>query len=226
MSWVRTDSGLAVPVALADLGPAGRPEGIPLAQWNTLSEKKRRWWQFVERGGIGGGGSAPTYMTINGAMPTTAAPSSVTSTTSIKTMLQLKPAIKLRAIEWGASFDGSAAATPGKVEFFESDVAATVTAYAAADVMPWSDAGAAANTAGTSGTPLNLGTTHSGFTSSGEGTTTASRVFDLQLNPPTNGYVKQFPQNREPELQVAKFPRVRVTFAAAINVYCYVIFEV
>lgn len=221
-NWVRTRSGLAVPRRLADDGRDGRPEGISLSEWNTLSERHR---SVLERG-ISGGGSAPTYMVINGPMPTTAAPTKVTTSAAIKTMLQLKPAIKLRVIEWGISLDGIAAATPGEVELIETDVAATVTAYAAADVMPFSDSGAVANTAGTSGTPLNLGTTHSGYTSSGEGSTTAARLLDFQQVAPTSQYVKQFPQNREPDLTVGKFTRVRVTFGAAVNAYCYIIFEV
>lgn len=169
---------------------------------------------------------AKTYIVINGPMPTTAAPSSVATGASIKTLLQLKPAVQMRIVEWGISFDGSAAATPGKVELIETDVAATVTAFAAADVMPLNDYNGTANSAGTSGSPLNLGTTHSGYTSSGEGTTTASRILDLQLIAPTNQYVKQFPLGQQPELTPGKFTRIRVTFGTTINAYCYIVFEV
>lgn len=235
--WARRQSGLHVPSLYADVfGAPVHDAGFAaerLAQvkeraaGRELTDRELRDVQPAQPvRPISGGGSAPTYMVVNGAMPTTAAPASVTTSGAIKTMLQLKPAIRLRIIEWGISFDGSAAATPGKVELIEVDVAATVTAYAAADVFPWADLNAVANTAGTSGTPLNLGTTHSGFTSSGEGTTTASRLFDLQLLPPTAPYVKQFPLNREPDCTVAKFQRIRVTFGTAINAYCYIIFEV
>jgi len=102
-----------------------------------------------------------------------------------------------------------------------------ITAYATADVMPWGDTGSVANTSGTSGVPLNLGTTHSGYTSSStEGTITATRIFDTQLLPPTAPYVKQFPLNREPDMTVQKFIRIRNTFGTAINAYYYVIFVV
>lgn len=170
--------------------------------------------------------SAKTYIVINGPMPTTAAPGSVATSAVIKTLLQLKPAQQINIIEWGISFDGSAAAAPGKVELIETDVAATVTAFAAADVMQHNDVNAPANTAGTSGDPLNLGTTHSGYTATAEGTTTASRILDSQLIAPTNQYVKQFPLGREPEIGVAKFARIRVTFPVSVNAYCYIIFEV
>jgi hypothetical protein len=76
------------------------------------------------------------YLIQNSAAGTTAAPVKVTTGTSIKTMLQVKPSATngIHVVEWGISFDGSAAATPGNVELMESDVAATVTALAAADI--------------------------------------------------------------------------------------------
>lgn len=223
MKTYRTASGLLVPEPVAD---AGRHPGIPEAEWRTLSSRNQRYFaDIMDRGGVGGGAVVGAYLVMNGPMPTTAAPSSVTTSAAIKTLMQIKPAVACRAIEWGISFDGTAAATPGKVEFIEVDVAATVTAYAAADVMKFSDVNVATNSAGSSGSPLNLGTTHSGYTSSSEGTTTASRILDPQLGPPTSPYMKQAPLDREPGLAAAKFTRWRVTFGAAINAYCYVIFE-
>src|SRR5438270_950812 len=76
------------------------------------------------------------YLIGNGPMQTTAAFAAVTTGTAIKTLLQIKPGATtiLKVKEWGISFDGSAAATPGKVELIETDVAATVTASVAADL--------------------------------------------------------------------------------------------
>ena len=54
------------------------------------------------------------YLIANGPMPTTAAQAAVTTGTAIKSMLQLKPFNVCDIVEWGISFDGSAAATPGK----------------------------------------------------------------------------------------------------------------
>jgi hypothetical protein len=166
------------------------------------------------------------YLIQNGAVGTTAAPVAVTTGTAIKTLLQFKPSATAiaRIVEWGISFDGSAAATPGKVELMESDVAATVTAAALADITKY-DADALANGDPTTNL-IQIGTTGTGYTASAEGTTTVSRMFDLQLLPPTVSYVKQFPLGREPTLQVAKFARIRVTFAAAINAYCYMIVSI
>lgn len=166
------------------------------------------------------------YTIYNGASPTTAAQVAVTTGTSIKTLLQVKASTTATAkiIEWGISFDGSAAATPIKVELLETDVAATVTAAVAADI---NKIDAAALSGGDPTTNLlPVGTTSTGYTSTAEGTITAVREFDVQFIAPTNQYVKQFPLGREPIIQVAKFGRIRVTAGAAVNAYCYMTIEV
>lgn len=163
------------------------------------------------------------FLLQNGAAGLTAAPVRVTTGTAIKTMLQFKPSATLIAkiIEWGISFDGSAAAVPGLCELMESDVAATVTAHAAADITKY-DADALAGGDPTTNL-IQVGTTGTGYTATAEGTTTVARVGDLQLIAPTNQYVKQFPLGREFVLQAGKFARIRVTFPVAVNCSCYMI---
>lgn len=164
-----------------------------------------------------------TYRVYNGPRPTTASQVAVTTGTAIKSLLQLstKSGIFLPITAWGISFDGSAAATPGIVELCEVDVAATVTAYAAADILAQTDpAGAAADTA-----LITLSTTTSGYTASAEGTITALRQFDAEHIAPTNQYIYQWPLGREPVLQASKFLRIRVKFAVAVNAICWVEFE-
>lgn len=165
------------------------------------------------------------YLIQNSAAGTTAAPVKVTTGTAIKTMLQFKPSSTLPAkiIEWGCSFDGSAAATPGNIELLESDVAATVTALAAADITKF-DAAAIAGGDPTTNL-IQVGTSATGFTATAEGNTTVARLFDWQLIAGTNQYVKQFPLGREPICQVGKFVRIRMTFAAAVNAACYMLIE-
>jgi hypothetical protein len=164
------------------------------------------------------------YLLQNGAMQTTAAMAPVTTGTAIKTLLQFKPSatVAARIIEWGVSFDGSAAATPGRVELIETDVAATVTAFVTADITKLD------SDALSGGDPvtnlIQVGTTSSGFTASAEGTTTATRNLDAtQFIAPTNQFIKQFPLGREPVVQINKFARIRVTFATAVNAYCYMV---
>lgn len=164
------------------------------------------------------------YLIANGPMQTTAAFASVATGTSIKTMLQIKPGATIIAkiVEWGISFDGSAAATPGKVELIETDVAATVTASAAADITKLD------NDALMGGDPttalIAVGTTSTGYTSTSEGSITSVRNLDApQFIAPTTQYQKQFPLGREPIIQTGKFGRIRVTFGTSVNCYCYVV---
>lgn len=166
------------------------------------------------------------YLIPNAAAGLTAAPTIVTTSAAIKTLLQFQPSATIGAevVEWGISFDGSAAATPGKVELVETDVAATVTAHVAAGIVKYD---AKALMGGDPTTNLiQVGTAATGYTASAEGTTTVARLFDLQNLPPTAPYVKQFPLGNRPFIQISKFLRVRCTFAAAINAYCYVIVEI
>ncbi len=162
------------------------------------------------------------YLIANGPMPTTAAQVPVTTGTAIKTLLQLKPFNTCKIVEWGVSFDGSAAATPGKVELLDTGtVFGTVTASADADVTKLGSVeDAVASVVG-----LTLGTSATGYTCTSEGSITAVRMFDCQLIAPTGQYVKQFPLGREPKLIIGNAVRIRVTFSAAVNAYAYMVVE-
>lgn len=155
-------------------------------------------------------------------MQTTAAFAAVTTGNTIKTMMQVKPSATViaRIVEWGISFDGSAAATPGKVELIETDVAATVTAYVANDITKL-DSDALSGGDPTTNL-IQVGTTSSGYTATAEGTITAVRnLAGPQFIAPTSQFVMQFPLGQEPVIQINKFARIRVTFGAAVNAYCY-----
>lgn len=161
------------------------------------------------------------YVAFNGPAPTTASFAAVTTGTSIKTMLQIAtPSTRdIKVVEWGISFDGSAAATPIECELLTTgSVAATVTAHVAAGVAPFDNSSAPASL-------MTLGTTATGYTSSGEGTITATRLGDVQLVPPTGQYIKQFPLGREFYVPVSTYLRVRVKAGAAVNCVCYVVWE-
>jgi len=158
------------------------------------------------------------YFAANGASPTTAAQVAVATGTAIKTLLQIATpsTCPITILEWGISFDGFAAALPGKIELLQTDVAAT----SGTSLTPtlWGDPNA----------PASLcvgGTGATCFSPSAEGTITAVRMFDVQFIAPTNQYVKQFPLGREPEIPVSKFLRVRVTFSGTVNAYCYISWE-
>lgn len=169
---------------------------------------------------------ASTYGVWNGPMPTAAPVQKVATGAATKTMLQLAPAVPIKVIEWGVSFDASAAATPGYCELIDTGtVFGTVTAYAAADVMAQFDPNSPANTAGSTGTPLNLGTALSGYTCTSEGAPTSCRVGATRLVAPTNDELQQYPLGREFGVPAGHCLRVRMTFAVTVNALCYVLFE-
>jgi len=174
---------------------------------------------------------AQRYIIINSAQPTTAAPVKQPTGTAIRTMMQLRPAIGFhpRVIEWGVSFDASAAGVPGQVELFETSVPATMsTAYAAGDIMPHSHPGyTPANTAGASGVPFNLSTTTSGFATAAvtEGTVAGYRLCQAHLIAPTNQFVYTWPLSREFEIQAQMYLRCRMTFPVTVNAYIYIVVE-
>lgn len=169
------------------------------------------------------------YLLPNGPTPTTAAQAVVTTGTAIKTMLQVKLGASTnqpgKIVEWGISFDGSAAATPIKCELLTTGtVGATITEFVAADIISLDPNTAAV----TDDFPFAFTASgdESGYTATAEGSITATRMFDMQLIAPTNQYVKQWPLGREPMFKASEFLRIRVTAGAAVNCYCYVIIEI
>lgn len=164
------------------------------------------------------------YICWNGAAPTTAAFAKVTTGTAIKTMLQLStPATRqIQILEWGFSLDVAPGAA-SVVELIQTDVAATVTAHVAAGVVNLDPNGTASL--------LTLGVSNTGYTAIAEGTTTASRLFDVKEIPLAAGatdltYVRQFMPDARPIVAISKFLRVRVTFAtSASNMATYVVFN-
>lgn len=169
------------------------------------------------------------YLIENGPAPTTAVVAPVATGTSIKTLLQLvskHSSLGFTIVEWGVSFDGSAAATPGKVELIETDVGATITQYANADFHKL-DAEALRGGDPTTQIFDVSSTTKSGYTASGEGTITAGRLLaPSQLIAPTTQYQQQFPLGQQPWVDGAKFMRIRVHFGTTVNAYAYVIVKV
>lgn len=165
------------------------------------------------------------YKTWNGPMPTTAAQQSVTTGTAIKTMLQLStPSTRqIQLISWGYSIDDYPGAD-GVVELLQTDVAATVTAHVAAGVQPL-DPNAPASL-------LTLGVSNTGYTSSAEGSTTATRVFDVISLDTTAGsnnaiaYVYQWVPDERPIVAVSKFLRVRATTpTTAVDMRCWICWD-
>lgn len=163
--------------------------------------------------------ATPRYIAFNGASPTTAAQVAVATGSAIKTLLQVATpsTTKITLVEWGISFNASAAAVPIVCELLQTDVAATT----GTGLTPtlWGESGNDPPSLCVSGTGATC------FSPSAEGSIGATRVFDVQFVAPTNQYFKQFPLGREPVIPISKFLRVRVTAPVTVNAYCYIIWE-
>jgi hypothetical protein len=168
--------------------------------------------------------AAKTYGVMNGAAPGAAAPVPITTSTVVKTHVQIAtntttPAI--RFVEWWCEFDGSTAATPIRVELLRhtGGPQTTLTAYAATDIAKFNDPNAPASS-------IQLGTALSGYSNNTtEVTPTTAVSLETHFVPPTSGIYVQFPLGREPEVQTSAFARVRITAGAAVNAYAGLVWE-
>lgn len=158
------------------------------------------------------------YRCYNAAMATTAKQASVTTGTSIKTMLQVAPPStrQIQLLSWGFTID---AQENGHVELLQTDVAATVTAHIAAGVQPL--------VPGMPASLVTLGTAATGYTSTAEGSTTSTRMFDafqtdLAGSSAQTSYEKVWLPGRGPIVAVSTFLRVRAHMGTAVNMVCWV----
>ena len=127
----------------------------------------------------------------------------------------------IQLISWGYTLD-AVPGSAGQIELLQTDVAATVTAHVAAGVMPLQP--------GIPASLVTLGTSATGYSASAEGTTTASRVFDSALIPPSAGgtdlqYDYEWMPDARPVVDISKFLRVRVNFGSAVNMSTYVCWD-
>lgn len=165
------------------------------------------------------------YKVFNGPMVTTAAQASVTTGTSIKTMLQLAtPSTRqIQLISWGFSSDDPPGAD-GVIELLQTDVGATITQHVASGIQPL-DPNAPASLL------LTSTTSQTGYTSSSEGSITATRMFDTVALSSVSGespltYYYQWMPDERPIIAISKFLRVRATTpTTAIDLRCWVCFD-
>src|SRR3984957_5754853 len=161
------------------------------------------------------------YLWVNGPMQTTSPAQKVGTGTTTKTMGQLKLLVPGLILDWGTSYDGFTAAPPGQVEAVVTNVAATVTASAAADITGFD--GEAQLFGSPTSNYISIGTTATGYTASAEGSTTTSYNADGPiLLPPTGPQEKQVTPGQEFMLAAGLFFRIRVTFAAGVNMQSWI----
>jgi hypothetical protein len=99
-------------------------------------------------------------------------------------------------------------------------VAATVTAHVAAGVQPYDE------TEGTPVSSVQLGTSNTGYTSTAEGTVTATRYGDYQIIPAgVSQLTWEWSLGREFRVPASGILRVRMTTATAVSAYTYLIWD-
>lgn len=164
---------------------------------------------------------AKVYQVVNGAAPGAAAAVSVTTSTVIKTMIQMSTSAnrEARVVEWWWEGNAAAAATPAAVELLRHGTGpcTTVTAYVAADIFKYEPNSPASQ--------MTLGTSNSGYSATAEVTPATTPVAITHFVPVTSGIYQQFPLGREPEMAVSTFLRIRNTVTPAVNVYCGLAYE-
>ena len=160
-------------------------------------------------------GSYPTFTTAPAAKQT------LTTSGTTYVMLQVAPVAgsPLLVLEWGVSFDQSAAGMPAQCELIAATTATTMaTAHVASGVTPFllfADVGASS---------LNLATTGTGYGPTTATTPGTVRVGDIQNVAPTNQYIKQHPLGREFFVAGGTFAQIRVTpRTASLGAYAYMI---
>ena len=161
------------------------------------------------------------YFAQNAAYPTTASTAKMATGTSVKTLLQVAcPSNQdIHVVEWGISFDGSAAATPVQCELIDTGTVGATSLTSLTPTQYSADAQMASLcVGGTGATGFNSG-------SSLEGTITSVRPLDIQNVSPTGQYLKQWPLGREAYVAASHFLRIRVTAGASVSCYAYVIWQ-
>lgn len=155
------------------------------------------------------------YKIWNGAAATTAAQAVDSTTSGVKTTLQLAtPSTRqIQLISWGFSCDEAPDAGNGVVELLQTNTAATVTASVAADIVKLDP--------NQPDSLLTLGTSATGYTATAEGTVSATRVFDVAEIPTVHTnvlhYTYQWMPDERPIVAVSRFLRVRTTFPDTVT---------
>lgn len=164
---------------------------------------------------------AGLFIAFNAAFDATTGVTAGTSyATGAKVAIQLSTpsTLQLKVVEYGISFNGSAAATPSTVTLAHAGAASTVsTGHTASTIV------AVGDNSKTSG--LTMGTGNSGYGNGAITTNTTTKMFDAQFIAPTTQFVKQWPLGREPVLPASAFLQLRINTSATVSALAYILFE-
>lgn len=137
-----------------------------------------------------------------------------------KVAIQLAPpsGTELRLVEWGVSFNGNAAGTPGACTLVQASAASTCSsAHSTSTIVAVGDRAKTSS--------LTMGTTTSGYGNGSITTNTTEKEFAAAFVGPTSQYEKQFPLGRDFVVTSAKFCQLRINTAATYTAFAYILFE-
>lgn len=161
------------------------------------------------------------YIAYNAAFDATTGVTAGTSyATGAKCAIQLSTpsTTQIRIVEYGVSFNGSAAATPATVTLAQAGTASTMSSpHSTSTIVPIGDNAKASS--------LTMGTGASGFGNGGIASNTTSKMFDAQFVAPTNQFIKQWPLGREPILVGSSLLQLRFNTSATVSALAYIVFE-
>lgn len=158
------------------------------------------------------------YNNTFGATTATMIGTSYATGSKVAIQLATPSTLQIRVVEWGVSFNGSAAATPGVCELVQNGTASTCSsAHSTTTIQPIGDS--------TAGCRLTMGTTTSGFGNGAITSATPDKYFDAQFVAPTSQYLKQWPLGREPVIPVSKYLQLRINTGSTLTALAYIVFE-
>lgn len=164
------------------------------------------------------------YIAYNSALSTTtgiAAGTSYATGAKVALQLHIPDAGQIQLVEWGVSFDGSAAATPALLEVATTDTASTMsTAHTTTTVKNLTDPNGSVSR-------LTFGaTTNTGYGNNAITSNTTLRMLDRQYIAPTNQYVKMWPLGNYPMVGNAateNYLQFRINTSATVNAIVYAV---
>jgi hypothetical protein len=126
--------------------------------------------------------------------------------------------ISVRIVEWGVSFNGTAAGSPAVCTLAQASAASTgLTTHSTSTVLPVGDNPKTSS--------LTMGTGSTGFGAVSIVTNTTERQFAGALVGPMSQYEKQFPLGRDYVVSPSKYCQLRINTATTLTAIAYIVFE-
>ncbi|MGW6790045.1 hypothetical protein [Streptomyces chartreusis] len=161
------------------------------------------------------------YIAYNCAIDATTgvmAGTSYSSGAKVAIQLATPSTVSVRIVEWGVSFNGTAAGAPAVCTLAQASAATTsMSAHSTSTVLPVGDNPKTSS--------LTMGTGSTAFGAVAITTNTTERQFAGALVGPMTQYEKQFPLGRDYVVSPSKYCQLRINTAATLTAIAYIVFE-